>query len=79
MLKKTMLALAVVGAFSFATAQDASAHHGRFIARGAVRVATAPARIVGRRVVHRRVWGPRVVVAPAPVYPAYGYYGYYGW
>lgn len=80
MLKKCLFALAIVGAFSFATAQDASAHHGRPLLRGAARVATAPARIVGRRVYHRRVWGPTVVVAPAPVTPYYGYsYGYYAW
>ena len=80
MLKKCLFALAIVGAFSFATAEDASAHHRRPIVRGVGRVVTAPARIVGRRVYHRRVWHPTVVVAPAPVAPYYGYgYGYYGW
>ena len=78
MLKKTLLVLAIVGAFSFA-AQDANAWivHRRAPVRRAVARTVLPPYPIARRVVTGPVYRAPVVYATPGVYVGYG--GYYAW
>ena len=85
MLKKSLLALAIVGAFSFATAQNANAWvvHRRAPVRRAVARTVLPPYPLARRVIAGPVYRRPIVAAPTVVVtPGYSTYyggGYYVW